>query len=224
MGTKAIWNGSIIDSSFLPYEIITKIPLFNILTNIVAMIGFSFLFLGILVSFSILFLEQFIKSKFKNNHRLIQIIIITILFSIIFFEFIPFTIASTEVSYHDQYYNLITEYKIPKIYLQINDTNDFGILSLRYNTYKGTNKTCDFLDSYYLMYQTIHEIPMYNSKLSRVYDSYELKINRESIIENRLKYIIINKECINKSTLKIINQNFKKLFSDQTHIIFQTYS
>jgi hypothetical protein len=151
-GPKLKLNKEII-LSWMPYQILEKIPIINILRNPSRLNIFSLLIISILAGYGYLELEKMIKNK-----RITSGVLFGSLFIILLLEIYPVRVPTTSLS-------------VPEGYKRIKDEpGDFAIFEFPILWMSGLeNRGFYIMD--YLYYQTYHEKKMNSGYVTRMRDS-----------------------------------------------------
>ncbi len=195
----------------LPYAIIKHVPLLSSMRTPSRAIVFAYLFLAIIVSCAIKYAYN--SFNFKVKTKRFFLLLITVL---IFFDY--FSVCNNK-----------TKVYCPPVYSKIkNEKSDFGVLNLPVNDYTDMAR--------YMMYQTIHEIPIVEGYIARKIDKSlldylefrDLVKQQKQLVNNSIKYILIHKDLFKKKFLRDSSINaymiqYKKVYEDYRNIIFQVY-
>lgn len=236
MGKELHIGGFALESSMLPYALLLKIPLFKIPSDPPTAMILVYLFMGILVASILKGFFDNLKNSSKNQSFVKVGAVGMMVFSVIFLEF-----------YSDRF--IKSDYKVPKVFNQIQSQgDDFGVLIMPdmfmpiYRE-KGKNTERYAFESKYKMYQTIHEIPMKNYSLSRIYsDKLIEKIYfltdvfgnsdkfKDTLKREKIKYIIVDRKYfqikVEGSEKRVIDEfrdKFNLVYSDDESLLFQNY-
>jgi hypothetical protein len=142
-------------------------------------------------------------------------VIVGLLASLIFVDFYPNNIESTQV-------------ECPVAYNKIRDDHSetFGVVDLPMSSAVDGNR--------YMMYQICHEKPIVSASTSRklkpsLSDYLELQpssIQKEQLARSLVKYIVVHKEFISgKGELDVeeYREYYHAIYNDQQNIVFQVY-
>ena len=189
----------------LPYAVIEHIPFLSAVRCPVRFIVFVYLFWAVIVTFALRYLAVAIKSSWKRKA------ILTICLLVLFFDYYLECHAITNVT-------------LPRCYDVIKRENQhFGILDLP-----------SAPSRIYMAYQTCHGLPIVQGAVSRkigkslinYLNFHNLSRQKEQLINNKVKYIVIHKKwlagnpAINIETYK--NQ-YALLYEDPEDITLRVY-
>ena len=188
----------------LPYKLIAVMPFLTQARTPSRIFVFGYLFLAILVAFSVkhLYFSGDLSSRKKKFLRLTVVLI--------FLDYYSICRAVTEVS-------------LPRCYqvIQQERNHDFGILELPWDGGR------------YMMYQTLHGIPDVQGYVGRrfektlndrlEYDLKNLAQQKTTLIANRVKYIVIHKKKIEWNYRKAFDKTYFRAFQSVCKIYAQTY-
>ena len=204
----------------LPYRLLQELPFVNAARNPSRVIVYAYLFLAILVAFSVKRLFTAPDGSAKKK------IALAVICCLIFADFYSVSSAKTPVE-------LPPAYEIIK-----NDhAGDFGILEIPWDTGR------------YMMIQTLHGIPCVQGYLGRrvektlgdrlPYDPKRLNEQKTMLIENKVKYIIIHKKKMTydpsnaadqkyafvlQQVAGIYARTYERIFEDDNCSVFKVYS
>ncbi len=194
-------------SLILPYRIIEHIPVLLSMRTPARAVVYVYLFWSIIVGLSI---TNIMDSNLKRKRLVLSLIL-----PLVFLDFLSFSYYKTEVFE-------------PQVYREIKrEEDEFGILDLPAKYYP--------FSSYYMMYQTYHNIPMVGGYISRKlnktlidyldYDNIDKQ--REQLIENRVKYVVIHKLFFDPENITDIIKpylsNYSNIYEDRTNILLKVY-
>ncbi len=190
----------------LPYQIIKDIPVLLSMRTPSRAIVYVYLFWSIIVGFSI----KYILNSNLSKKRLI----LSIIAFLIFLDFLSFNNSKTYVFQ-------------PDVYEKIGERGDFGILDLPTGYY--------IFSSYYMVYQTHHNIPIAGGYLARKLNislvDYlspdDLNKQKEELTEKRVKYIVLHKNFfdpayLNKAVEPYIS-TYNRIYEDHNNILLKVY-
>ena len=210
---------------YLPYQFLMKFPLFLHARSPARFMTYGYLFLGVLVAFS---LKRLFLSRAGSLAAKALFVGIA---SLIFFDFYSTGIGSTPVY-------------LPKAYeiIMADEEKDFGILNIPAEQNYGAS---------YLMFQTLHHVPTVEGYIGRrsqealvdrlPFDPRMLRFQKNSLFENHVKYIVIHKELLRiqhenlaksflyKPTpppaivLAFYSKNYPKVYEDDNQAVFRVY-
>ncbi|MCK4829111.1 hypothetical protein KA005_76010, partial [bacterium] len=194
---------------FLPYYLVKYVPFLNNVRVPSRFIVFVYLFMAIIVAFAI---RHVFSSKWNNRYLRYGLAIISLL---IFLDYYSICKLNNKV------------YK-PKCYDVIQTDESFGVLDLPTGYSNGER---------YLMYQTLHHIPIVQAagisrKIGRSLQDQlymnDIKRLKQQLTENKVKYIIVHTELINPETDDSVNLQdyrdvFNNIYEDDHQVVFQVY-
>ncbi len=203
----------------LPYRLIQEIPFLTQARCPSRIIVYAYLFLAILVAFSVRFGLKWIKPGFKATAAF------GIVFLLVFFDYYSVNAEMTMV-------------KLPVFYKEIqkDPEKNFGILDL---PWEGAR---------YMMYQTIHGIPCVQGYMGRrvenvlsdrlIYDMRYLDMQKKMLVDNHVKYIVIHKQRLSQdaSALSVVKyrmimnaaasayaRTYETIYNDEDAAVFKVY-
>jgi len=193
----------------LPTALLQFLPLIRNVRTPSRAIVFVYLFLGIAISL-ILSSETFRATQNKGRARVFWFIAL-----LIFVDFYPTHRESTRVS-------CPPAYRI----LQEDPEKDFGIIDLPKGYIEG---------NHYMMYQTFHQRPIVNASISRSLKKtfseelnlVDLQYQKDQLIQNKVKYIIIHKQLNQNSEYRIpigkYQEYYQTLYFDEENVVLRVY-
>jgi hypothetical protein len=161
----------------LPYELIKYLPFFQFVRTPARAMVYVYLFLAIMVAFSLSYLTR--NHTWKIHSKLTWLFIA--IYALIYFDY--YTVCNQK-----------TRVDVPAVYKYIERGGEqFGILDLPFEFYAFQHA--------YMMYQTIHGIPIVTgnitNKAKKTLVDYlilaDIEAQRKQLVSHRIKYIIIHK-------------------------------
>ena len=224
MGTAFHFFGKTV-TTWMPYRIIEIMPLLKQARNPSRIIVYVYLFLAILAGFSVkhLFADRFAKSQRVRAFR--ETPLLVCILAVIIFEFYPSGVTATPVA-------------LPKAYdtAMKDPAKDFALLEIPWDMGR------------YMMYQTVHGIPMVQGYLGRrfeasllnrlTYDPGRLEEQKKMLTNNRVKYVILFKKKLDWDPSRMTDQrytlilnrmsgeyakHYTRLYEDSDATVFQVY-
>jgi hypothetical protein len=203
----------------MPYRLIQALPFFSQARCPSRIIAYAYLFLGILVAFS---LHHFLTGRqAKIRGRMVW----TAIFLLVFLDFYAADTAVTPVV-------------LPPCYAMIQKdlAGNFGILELPKDNAR------------YMMYQTMHGIPCVQGYMGRRFektlidsldnDLKRLAVQKRMLLANRVKYIVFFKKQLGWNAAKLSDvryfrqrermeavyaSTYEKIFNDDASAVFKVY-
>jgi hypothetical protein len=191
----------------LPYRLFEVIPFLSQARNPSRFIVFVYLFLGVAVAFALKYLYQ------SLDRRKVRSLVVGTASVLVFIAFFSICSVTSEVT-------------LPHCYEVIKqDTDRFGILDMP-TSWKG--------NAAYMMYQTMHEIPIVQGLVPRkvgtsLINNLEfenIEKRKQQLIDSRVKYIVLHKELLGAQTASAIRyheQAFERIYSDAGQVVFRVY-
>ena len=191
----------------LPYRLFELIPFLSQARNPSRFIVFVYLFLGVAVAFALKYLYQ------SLDRRKVRSLVLGTTSVLVFIAFFSICDVTSEVT-------------LPHCYEVIKqDTDRFGILDVP-TSWKG--------NAAYMMYQTMHEIPIVQGLVPRKVGTSlindlefeDIEKRKQQLIDSHVKYIVLHKELLGAQTATAIRyheQAFENIYSDAGQVVFQVY-
>jgi hypothetical protein len=196
----------------LPTYVLGVMPFFKHIRTPSRAVVFVYLFLGIGVGLAI----DAITTTYLKKNKILYSLVITSIFLLIFFDFYPTRLASTEITCPPAY-RVITEDK----------NTDFGIVDLPKGYAAGNT---------YMMYQAAcHGRPIVVATAPVTYrNSLNLKIGKDDIpslkaqfIDKKVKYLVLHKNIkdnpLKEEDIEQYTKSFKTIYTDSDSIVLQVY-
>lgn len=188
----------------LPYRVIQELPFFTQARSPSRIIVYAYLFLAILVAFSLKGLLTRVRPARAAK------VLFGAVSLLIFFDFYSINSAMTPVV-------------LPPCYaaIQKDPAKDFGILELPWDGAR------------YMMYQTLHGVPCVQGYMGRrleqtlndrlIFDLKRLPEQKLMLVENHVKYIVIHKRRLTWDPVKPLDQSYQQLLGRVTLVYSRTY-
>jgi hypothetical protein len=195
----------------LPTALIEYIPVLRNIRTPSRAVVYVYLFLAVATGLAI---QWVVCNEKKRLVRRFRSIIVVVMGVLIFVDFYPNNIDSTEVGCPIAYNKIRNDY-----------SETFGVLDLP-TSYVNGNR--------YMMYQMCHEKPIVNATTSRklkpsLSDYLEhVPSNRQKqqLARSRVKYVVIHKEFISekdKVDIEAYRKYYHPIYNDQKNVVFQVY-
>jgi len=209
LGTHLHVSGQVIGPGILPYRILNWIPVLNIGRVPSRMVIMAFLFLGILTArgFQLMLFGEGRWVRDLNRLGLRRPLLVLIL-GLIFLEFLSVAGVNTRV-------------ELPAVYEEIHDDGDTAIMNLPVDGYK--------FEAAYMMYQTLHEIPMAGGRVSRltspgiraeILDESPEEI-RQALIRRGIDYLVVHKRLYEVPPGSFFDTLFFRIYEDEYNLLYQ---
>ncbi len=202
----------------LPYYLLTKTPILNMLEVSSRWIILGYLSLSILAAFG---LKELIQKFSKGKKAILYLIIL----SLIIFEYLAIPLEYTKIEVPSFYYTIAK------------DDSDYAILDIPCNTNWSANNE-------YMFLQTIHDKKLLFANISRtskemfrflnttgIFGFCHLNkattLNKDLLKGSKIKYIILHKEYLNQgdilSLTNILQPDFDHIFEDRNIRVYEVY-
>jgi len=196
-------------SVWLPYNLIQHIPIFSMARTPSRAIVFVYLFWSIIVALCLC--EVFKRIKKTRLGSLLGMLLLLIMF----FDYFALNDASTKIA-------------LPNCYAYVADKgiNEYAVLDYPVHNYQDVEK--------YMMYQTLHEIPMVLGRAARSVSYSKIRglqldalwKQKRLLTDNKVKYIVVHKGTLNDEDrigLKKFTLQFSEIYEDQRNIVYRVY-
>ncbi len=205
MGINPHFAGVIIPAR-LPDQVLSQLPFLANLRCPVRFMSYVYLFWSIIV---VLAVQRLVRSGASARNRMALMIILPALLVV------DYSIVCTNT----------TEVSLPKCYDSIKaDTTNFGILELP----EGYDESCR-----YMMYQTLHGIPIVNGAITRkigrslidTLNVTNLEIQNRQLVASQVKYIVVHKDFLSANPIRLdaYLREYIKICEYDGNIVFQLH-
>ena len=208
LGTHLHINGRIIGPGVLPYRILNWIPVMNIGRVPSRMVIMAFLFLGISTArgLQVTFFGEgrWVAGMNRLGLRRPLLVLFQVL---IILEFTSLADVNTHV-------------ELPAVYEEIHDDGDTAIMNLPVDGYK--------FEAAYMMYQTLHEIPMAGGRVSRltspgireeILDKSPEEI-RIILTRRGIDYLVVHKHLYEVPPKSLFDTLFRRVYEDKNNLLY----
>jgi hypothetical protein len=209
LGTHVHLAGRVLGPGILPYRVLNWIPVMNIGRVPSRMVIMAFLFLGILAASGL-------QALFYGGGRWVRLLdrsglrrpLLFLVQAVIILEFMSVAGVNTRV-------------ELPAVYGEIPADGETVIMNLPVDGYK--------FEAAYMMYQTLHGIPMAGGRVSRLtspgirgelLDQSPEEI-RGSLLRRGVDYLVVHKRLYDAPPGDYFDAWFRRVYEDELHLLYR---